>query len=275
MDLPAFQKAQAAQRSEDQMAEKTETELHLGLTEGGFNRLLQRWQKNSTSSKRVDHYFDVFRNGRFLVRSEEPRAKLRIQNRTEELVIQKSWLNQQRMFSAGGYQWNTTDRTSANVKYALKSLTKERCDQSLTFLQDKTRRQEINPDEMSLIQKIWQGQTWPKLDSFDEATADLRVPVMPAAIVLKERWQIPLQTVSGQAFKLQLGRDSDVLGQGQPTSFELEIELKDGSSDDVDEAAELIGSFLRDEGLQLEETTSVKAYDFFQRLENLYSAVKK
>ncbi|MEN9827295.1 MAG: hypothetical protein RI953_3040 [Pseudomonadota bacterium] len=274
VDLPAFHKAEAAQKSDDVSAEKTETELHLGLTENGFNRLLQRWQKSSAGSKRIDHYFDVFRNGRFLVRREEPRAKLRIQNRPDELVIQKSWINQQRMFSAGGFQWSAAERTSANVKFSRKSLTKERCDRSLMFLQNKTQQQDINAEEISQIQQVWHSQTWPKLDSFDSATADLQGPLMPAAIVLKERWQIPVQTVSGQTFKLQLGRDSDVLGQGKPTSFELEIELKDASTEDADEAAELIGSFLQNEGLQAKETSALKGYDFFQRLENLYSTAR-
>lgn len=266
----AFHPALADEDKKDSITQKTEIELHLGLNEDGFNRLLRRWQKKSSASKRIDHYFDIFRSGAFLIHHIEPRGKLRIQQRSDEVVVQKSWIDFLQSFAAGGYTWNSTQRSSANSKIQITSATKQRCDQSLLFLQNRAGQGHFSLDDFWQIQASWQNQKWPKLESFDAATAKLQAPLVPAAVVLKERWQIPFESFAGQTFKLQLGRDSDLLGQDAPKRYELEIELKDVSSEDVSEAAELIGSFLQDEGLDAEDTTSAKTHDFFQRLETLY-----
>lgn len=251
--------------------QKSETELRIGLTEAGFNQLLTKWIEKSDASARADIYFDVFEKNQFLIRRSEPKAKLRIQNRKDEIVLQKSWIDDQQTLESNGYFWSATTRTSAVDRLSRKSETKKRVADSISILSARSTNNSIQKVDLDYLREVWDAQAWPSLDSYDHGTAHLKGPVIPAAFVLKERWIRTIEVCDGRPLGLQLGRDSDILGQGRPTSYELEIEIKNTSIAEEQNIINCLSGFLSKQGLSPDQTSHQKGYDFFQRLENLFA----
>lgn len=251
--------------------QKSETELRIGLTEAGFNQLLTKWIEKSDASARADLYFDVFEDNHFLIRRSEPKAKLRIQNRKDEIVLQKSWIDDQQTLESNGFVWRATTRTSAVDRLSRKSETKSRVGDSISILAARSATNSIQKVDIDHLREVWDAQHWPSLDSYDHGTAHLKGPVIPAAFVLKERWIRTSDVCDGRPLGLQLGRDSDILGQGHPTSYELEVEIKNTSIAEEQNIINCLSAFLSKQGLSREQTSSQKSYDFFQRLENLFA----
>lgn len=251
--------------------QKRETELRLGLTEEGFNILFNRWCAHLEASRRTDSYFDVFEEQQFLFRRQEPRAKLRIQTRDRELVAQKSWIVESHTTQSSGFLWSATTRTAASEKHPLGGKTHARLSATLQLLNDTTQNVAKPDGLMSQLQKLWSVQSWPAHADFDESTRHLRGPLVPAAVVSKERWLIPVTLPDGRTGQLQLGRDSDELSAERSASFELELELKNTSVADEQATLAAVSRFLLLQGLRPQNTTSQKTNDFFRTLENLYS----
>ncbi|MEN9808578.1 MAG: hypothetical protein RLZZ488_145 [Pseudomonadota bacterium] len=251
--------------------QKRETELRLGLTEEGFNILFNRWCAHLEASRRTDSYFDVFEGEQFLFRRQEPRAKLRIQTRDKELVAQKSWVIESHTTQSSGFLWSATTRTAASEKHPLGGKTHARLSSTLQLLDDATQNV-AKPDGLTAqLQMLWSVQSWPAHADFDDGTRHLRGPLVPAAVVSKERWLIPVTLPDGRTGQLQLGRDYDELTADRSVSFELELELKNTSVADEQATLTTVSRFLLLQGLRPQNTTSQKTNDFFRTLENLYS----
>lgn len=251
--------------------EKQETELRLGLTQDGFNCLLGQWADKSEHSFRSDLYFDVFEDEKFLIRRSEPRAKLRIQERQDELVVQKSWIDNQDFVTSNDFVWSVTTRSSSSDRFASESSTQDKYNSTRALLGKAVAKNSIQKSELTNLQKLWSTHTWPTLDSYDHGTSALQGPLIPAAIVRKERWSFPIKLSNGKSYKIQFGRDTDALLQSQPQNFELEVEIRKPSLDTDADLISSLSQFLREHGLTKDQTSTLKTYDFFQRLENLFA----
>lgn len=252
--------------------QKNETELRLGLTASGFHFLIETLGAAvAKSGKREDMYFDVHENSKFLMRRLEPRAKLRIQYRTNECVMQKSWITEQHFSKVQDFTWSATTRSSAQLARSQKSETCQRWRTASQFLLAKVAEGKINASEVDAVEAFWKAQIWPLLPEYDTATAHLQGPLVPAAVVHKDRWVFNVPTSVGKTVKIQLGKDSNMLTSSQTHSYELEVETKDSSIAAETETLAELSQYLARLGLRPEHTTSQKAYDFFSTLENLYA----
>lgn len=270
--LSYSQNSHAGDSKHDSMTQKSETELRLGLTASGFHFLLDTLgTAAATSGKREDMYFDVHENSKFLMRRLEPRAKLRIQYRTNECVMQKSWITEQHFSKVQYFTWSATTRSSAHLARSQKSETCQRWRTASQFLLAKVAEGKIKSSEIDAVEEFWKAQIWPPLPDFDTATAHLQGPLVPAAVVHKERWVIHVPKSVGKTVKIQLGKDSNMLTSSQTHSYELEVETKDSSIAAETETLAELSQYLARLGLRPEHTTSQKDYDFFATLENLYA----
>jgi hypothetical protein len=267
--IPVFAAASPARKKTN--AIKNETELRLRLTAQGFEHLLKMWSGHAEFSQRTDMYFDTHENQQFLLRRLQPRAKLRLQERAHECVAQKSWIVEQHISPTDGFIWTATTRASAFAKHSDASETCRRQKKSGQFLTVKVAAGAIEPNEIRELEGFWSKQPWPKLDAFDSATAHLQGPLVPAAIVKKQRWTLKYTSSSTKTFKIQLGRDTDLLGSRYPENYELEVEVKDSSVSAEIETLDELSSFLLRSGLTPAGTNPQNSYDFFKELENLYA----
>jgi len=249
---------------------RTETEIRLRLSEQGFYQLWSSWGPKLKRSTRIDLYFDVFKGENFLIRRGETRAKLRIQNRSDQLVVQKSWIEQRREIQFDGFHWNVTTRTSATDKYSKTDDIYSYWGASTSLLVRTANSGYLSEDdELSLI-NTWLRQRWPRLASYDLGTQSYAGPLRPAALVHKERWTHAVSLNSGKTVTLQLGRDSDVLTTAHPKSFELEIEFQGSTLDDENQLISEMSTYLIHQGLSSNQTNPTTIYDFFETLENMY-----
>jgi len=262
----AFSPAHSAQPEKT----KTESELHLGISEAAFNAIARQVGLAHAEIQRTDVYFDVHEDRKFQLRRNLPQAKLRIQMRESELVLQKSWVQLQQEFSVSKYTWLATTRTSSNLKQRYSGETGDRVRFSLPFLLSLVQQNTVTSEQKRLLQETWSGVSWPKLNEFDSATKTVHKNWIPAAVVHKERWTIKIPSQNDTHVVLQLGRDSDALGQGKPVSFEIESELKNSSEEEIREVASSATLWLESLGIEANETTARSSHDFFTRLETIY-----
>lgn len=251
---------------------KEESELHLNISETAFAKIIKNHSYVATKMIRTDVYFDSHDGREFTLRRNLEKAKLRIQKREDSFAIQKSWLILANSLNSQGFDWVLSKRMSSSLKHALQSPLQERITSATQVLSSAVSQNGISPEQRNFLESLWSVFQWPTLADFDEATQNWPLTFVPAAVVKKERWLIPLQ-VSGHEespLLIQLGRDTDVLGMGQPQSFEVEVELKQNFTDSADEVAEAVTSWLRHNGIVASDTQMLPKIDFFRRLEALY-----
>lgn len=249
---------------------KEETELHLGLSVRGFEQLSKALSLGASGQRRVDFYFDVHDGEKFLMRRTLSPAKLRIQKRENTLLLQKSWVKSQSVMTSMGFDWLNTTRISANCKNTDDGDVSYRLKYSEEVLRNAARNSQISPSDKNYLQDLWRPVVWPKLSIFDAYTAHLPRALLPAAVVLKERWLVKLKSPEGENVELQIGRDTDLLGNGQPQSFELEAELHSDSAAESTNVAQFISTWIAAQGIPPEQTSARSVHDFFDRLEKLY-----
>ena len=250
---------------------KSETELRLRLTQRGFEHLFKLWSGRAEFYQRIDMYFDTHEHEQFLLRRLEPRAKLRLQDRGRECVAQKSWLEEQHVTPSEGFLWTASTRSAADTKHTNESETCRRQLTTANFISQAAAVGKINAHDIAVLEQVWAKQSWPKLFAFDSSTAHLQGPTVPAAFVKKQRWSIKFTSSSYKPVKIQLGRDTDLLGSGQPENYELEVETKDSSVSAEQETLHELSAYLARSGLSPADTNPQNSYDFFKRLENLYA----
>lgn len=249
---------------------KEETELHLGVNESVFKKLESSLQLHSPTKLRTDYYFDIPQKNQFYMRRNVTPAKLRVQKRADQVVLQKSWIRHQSTHISQGFLWMKTTRVSSSVKKPLNDNTGLRLEHSQSLLENSVKDSQISHDSKTYLEGLWLPEVWPRLSEFDSSIAKSIGSFVPAAIVSKERWLLDIQTMNGQGLTLQLGRDSDVLGSGRPQSYEIEAELKDSAPNTSMQVAEAISHWLQSYGIEPEETSPHSTHDFFGRLEQLY-----
>jgi hypothetical protein len=259
----------ASAKSSDSL--KIETELRLRLTREGFEHLLDLWRGKSQFSERTDMYFDKHAGSRFLIKQMEPRAKLRLQDRGDECVLQKSWLTEQHTASSGGFVWTAATRSAAFSKHDAKSETCRRQMKSANFLLEKVSSEHISRNEIHELENDWARQSWPQHLAYDSGTAKLKGSLIPAAIVKKQRWVTTFVSATSKPLKIQLGRDTDLFANGQPENYELEIEAKDSSVEAERKILDELSDLLWRSGITPADTNPQNIYNFFQHLENLYA----
>jgi hypothetical protein len=263
--LHSFSQASASQGEKI----KTESELHLGITEAAFNRVAHALELGKPHAERTDLYFDIHEGGQFQLRRSIASAKLRIQLRADELVLQKSWIKNQQELSSSGFLWMATTRSSAKLKGNYTGNTSDRVRFTLPLIKSIAQANLMTENQKSLLASSWASVSWPKLEEFDLATEVLGEEFVPAAIVRKQRWVVELKG-QGKTIIVQIGRDSDVLGDGKPTSFEIESELENASTETIEEITARISKWLESLGVEAPQTSPRSSADFFMRLENLY-----
>lgn len=262
----AFTQAKAAHPEKT----KTESELHLGISEAAFNRIARELNLAHAQIQRTDVYFDVHKNREFHLRRNIPHAKLRVQMRADELVSQKSWVQNQQEIAASNYIWLATTRTSANLKQRYSSETGDRIRFTVPFLISIVQQKTMTPEQRKLLEETWSGISWPKLQEFDKTTSNVSKNFIPAAVVHKERWIVKIPGRESSFITVQLGRDSDALGQGKPVSFEIESELESSSTEEMSDVANAASNWLQSLGIETAETSARSSHDFFSRLESIY-----
>ncbi|MEY4066757.1 MAG: hypothetical protein RIR26_2965 [Pseudomonadota bacterium] len=265
--LPAFSIASAAEQKL-----KEETELHLSLTEQAFSKLIQSVAPTAERIQRTDLYFDSHNGSEFVLRRNVEEAKLRIQMRDDSFVIQKSWLIDSSTVNTGEYEWMVSKRESSVVKQSLKGDLPEKIAQSLTVLSSGVTRNSLSLSQKTLLENLWSTLPWPRLTDFDSAAQRWPIQWVPAALVKKERWLIPISPTGKKNAPLyiQLGRDTDVLGSGKPQAFEVELELSRDLEESDSEIADKVSLWLLRHGIVTEDTKVPTRTDFFRRLESLY-----
>lgn len=249
---------------------KEETELHLGVSESAFKILESAFELYSPTTLRTDYYFDIPQKNQFYMRRNVTPAKLRVQKRADQVVLQKSWIRHQSTHISQGFLWMKTTRVSSSVKKPLDDNTGLRLEHSQSLLENSVKDSQISHDSKTYLEELWLPEVWPRLSEFDSSIDKSIGSFVPAAIVSKERWLLDIQTMNGEGLTVQLGRDSDVLGSGRPQSYEIEAELKDSAPNTSVQVAEAISSWLRSYGIEPEETSPHSSHDFFRRLEQLY-----
>lgn len=259
-------------RADQSLKEKTkeETELHLGVSESAFKKLESAFELYSPTTLRTDYYFDIPQENLFYMRRSVTPAKLRVQKRVDQFVLQKSWIQHQSTHISRGFRWMKTTRVSSSVKKPLNDNTGRRLDYSQSLLENSVKESQISHHSKTYLEELWLPEVWPRLSEFDSSMAKSIGSFVPAAIVSKERWLLDIQTMNGEELTVQLGRDSDVLGSGRPQSFEIEAELKDSAPNTSVQVAEAISHWLQSYGIDPEETSPQSSHDFFRRLEHLY-----
>lgn len=259
-------------RADQPLKEKTkeETELRLGVNESAFKKLESAFELYSPTKLRTDYYFDIPQKNQFYMRRSVTPAKLRVQKRVDQVVLQKSWIQHQSTHISQGFQWMKTTRVSSSVKKPLNDNTGRRLEYSQSLLENLVKDSQISHHSKTYLEELWRPEVWPRLSEFDSSMAKSIGSFVPAAIVSKERWLLGIQTMNGEDLTVQLGRDSDVLGTGRPQSYEIEAELKDSSPKTSAQVAEAISHWLQSYGIDPEETSPHSSHDFFRRLEQLY-----
>jgi len=249
---------------------KEETELHLGVSESAFKKLESAFELYSPTTLRTDFYFDIPQNNQFYMRRNVTPAKLRVQKRADQVVLQKSWIQHQSTHISQGFRWMKTTRVSSSVKKPVNGNTGLRLEYSQSLLENSIKNSQISQGSKTYLEELWHPEVWPRLSEFDSSMVKSIGSFVPAAIVSKERWLLNIKTLNGEDLTVQLGRDSDVLGSGRPQSYEIEAELKDSSPKTSVQVAEAISHWLQSYGIEPAETSPHSSHDFFRRLEQLY-----
>lgn len=260
----------ASNKASEKESVKTETELHLAISQEAFNHIIASHDLALAGEQRTDFYFDAHDGEKFLMRANIAPAKLRIQKREQGFISQKSWIKQQSVLHSSGFNWLYTTRISAASKHQENGQTSKRLILSQEVLETAVQTGVILPSEKKEFASLWKPHSWPKLPEFDHVTSKFNGQIIPAAIVHKERWLLQISTLRGDVIDLQLGRDSDVLGHGLPQAFEIEAELKTNSTLKDAEIVDATSEWLLALGISPTHTSPRTSHNFFERLEKLY-----
>jgi len=265
----AFVAPALAKDSENYRTE-TETEIRITLSESAFEKIHSTLNLEEPAKTRIDTYFDIATDGVFLRKRNVPQAKQRIQQKSRELTLQKSWMINQQIVNELGFTYTVSKKISSKKDFNTKQSTSNKLQQSHFILHAALTQQTISLDQKRFLQKLWSTIKWPVLKELDDATEHIPGNLVPAAVVTKTRWKVTTQTAKGEKFKIQLGSDSNTLGPKTRTFYELESELTDTSPEDLLSRANAISSFLAECGVHPNETSELSDHDFYDDLEKTY-----
>jgi hypothetical protein len=260
----AFAKDTESDRTE------TESEIRLTLTESAFNKLHSALSLEAPSHTRIDTYFDVAKDGTFLRKQSTPEAKQRIQQKSNTVNLQKSWLISQSFLKKNGFTYSISEKISSKRVVGQKTHIASKIEQTHTILTAGLNHKSISTEQKRFLEKLWSPLKWPTLRELDAAVEHLAGKLVPSAVVTKSRWKVSVDTLKGKTFKIQLGCDSNALGEAAKTYYELESELLEGSDSEVHDRTEAISNLLTSHGVLPRETSEHSDHDFFDDLENIY-----
>ena len=249
---------------------ETESEISITLTESAFKKISAALNLGVPTHTRVDTYFDVARNGAFLRKSHTPEAKQRIQKKSNTLILQKSWLLSQIFLKKNGFTFSVSEKVSSKRELNQKASTTGKLEQSHIILTAGLNQNGISQDQKRYLEKLWAPLKWPSLSELDAAVKPYSGKLVPSAVVTKNRWKVDAESVKGGTFKVQIGSDSNTLGEESRTYYELDSELSEGTENELHDRTESISDFLTAHGVRPAETSEYSDHDFYDDLEKIY-----